>query len=46
MMKHKQLFTAIATASILQACNIINPAEPTPAYIQIDTIKLTTDLTS
>jgi len=26
------------------SCNVINPAEPTPAYISIDTIMLTTNL--
>ncbi|HRC92920.1 MAG TPA: hypothetical protein PLQ16_12225, partial [Bacteroidia bacterium] len=46
MMRLKQLFTVIAFASLMQACNLINPAEPTPAYIQIDTINLTTNLTT
>lgn len=46
MMRIKLLITVISIASIIQACNIINPAEPTPSYIQIDTIKLTTDITT
>ena len=36
----------IAFASLMQTCNLINPAEPTPALIQIDNNQSTTNLTT
>lgn len=42
-MKHLLFIYAIITCIIFQSCNIINPAEPIPAYIKIDTNYLTSD---
>ncbi len=39
----KNFLTFILILSVATSCNLINPAEPAPSYLQIDTIALTTD---
>ena len=39
-MKTKLLFLSLLVLSILGSCNIYNPAEPVPAYIHVDNIKV------
>jgi len=34
---------SISLSSVLLSCNIINPAEPVPAYIHVESFSLTTD---
>ena len=38
-----QVFSFLAIFFFIASCNIINPAEPIPAYIHIDSISLTTN---
>jgi hypothetical protein len=46
MMKQNYFFfPAIALCILISSCNLINPAEPTPAFIHIDAITLITDPT-
>ncbi|MDF2436717.1 MAG: hypothetical protein K0Q95_1093 [Bacteroidota bacterium] len=45
-MKHTYFFfPAIILCLVLNSCNLINPGEPTPAFIHIDAISLQTDPT-
>jgi hypothetical protein len=43
MKTHHFIATLLLMIMLYGSCNIINPAEPIPSYLQIDTMMLTTD---